>query len=396
MKKKIFGKNKNKNEPINNADPTIENQNQYDPNFTDYEHSNVNQNFYNEETDHQNNTPNFDNDSSANTNSFYDQEQPNKNNIDGTENSPNAKLKPKFSNGRIYVENKESMPNYFNTNGNYLYDETLNKHDKNFEVNFHKDNDKLLYKIRNLGADGTKFNKKYLNMTLHGINVDIYSGDRIVILSDLKNYDNFFVDLLKNKVKKNDGNIFAIKKKSSTWTDAHEEGGSSLFNQEINFNSLEDINYNSIVSFRNSLVVILSKIISKFELAINNTVVIKFLEEFFLIDNRNKSFNDLSKSEQNRFILLCDILLKKRIIYAAYIGIDLNIRDKIHFYRFLSEYITNRDIVFFLVTNDIIELKILCNKIIIIANRTIKEEKYFREILKYYESIDDYIILNIK
>lgn len=390
MKNRIFGKKKSQVGLTNSVNETIENENKlYNDNFVDQQYTN--QQVYNEEIHTQNS-----NKYPYAANGIVNDNQRDSNDINNLDDSWTTKLKPKFSNGHIYVENKDVIPNYFNTNGNYLYNETLNKHNHDFETFLPKDSEKLLYNIRNLGADGTKFNKKYLNVTLQNINFDIYSNDRIAILSDLKNYDNLLFDLLKNKVKKNDGNIFAIKKKSSIWTDAHDGESTNLLDKSLNMNNLEDINYSVICNFKNTLTVILDKIISKFESTISNQIVMKLLEEFFLVDSRNESFNDLSEPEKNRFILLCDIIVKKRIIYAAYIGIDLNIRDKIHFFRFLSEYITNRDIVFFLITNDIIELKILCNKIIIIANRTIKEERYFKEILKYYESIDDYIILNIK
>lgn len=302
-------------------------------------------------------------------------------------------LKPRFLNGKVYLENKEEMLTNPNEEKDIFQDITFKKTSSKFVDLTEEDNSKTLFRIKDLGVSNIKSNKQYANMELHNINLDIHSGDRIVILSDQRNYETLFVDLLKNNIKNTKGSILVLKKKNAIWLDAYD--GKSLINRDFDLNTLGDINYNLISSFKNSLATILTKVISYFNIEITSKTLAKISDSFFLTSKMGASYNDLTIYEKYRFIFLCDIVMNKRVICINYMSIDLTIKEKICLFRFLNDYLVGKDIALILISNDITELKFLCNKIVIISNNTIKEEKYFKDILKNYESIDDYLALNL-
>lgn len=390
-------KRKDKNQNANNQNNNSQEQNvnqvdSYNVNPDqqyDYSSQNVEfdqDNYYTNEMDqgfslYQNNQNDF-------SNSYLNQEEP----------------KVFYQNGVIHMaDSNQFSPSYFNTNDNqnYLPKSGLqNVQPSSLDIPYYApspvNKKEPLYKVRNLCFKGESDNKFYKTLTLYNINLDIYSGDRIVFLSDNGASENLFLDLLKNNEEKSDGYIFASKKDSAIWKDVYEDQEVNIEYKNTNINNLLDINYELIISFKNSLELILNKVISKFEVNINSDELTKFLDFFCFSDKNKLNFFQLSISEQNRFILLLDILVGKRIIYMNNVSLDLALKEKIFFYRFLTNYLNNRDNVLFLITNDITELKILCNRAVVFSHGGKREDSYFQEILKHYDSLDDFVILNLK
>lgn len=263
-------------------------------------------------------------------------------------------------------------------------------------------NSSIIYRIQNLYFSELNDKNLYFGHELDDFNFDIYALDRIVIISDDSVTNLLLIDVLRGDEQKTNGYIFKNLIREQKWIDVDNNEydkykiESMNLDEEIIYN-LTSPDYFSFASNKKSKVEkTINKILKTLSIEVDNDFQnnLFFLLKFtpFL----NSSIFELDDLNIEKFITICDILIGKKVILIKNICQGMSHNEKIDLFTFLNKYFSKKRITVIYASDDYLEANLLANKVMVIKNGRISEFKNVEEILTVFETIDSFILHNLK
>lgn len=254
----------------------------------------------------------------------------------------------------------------------------------------------ILYKIYNITYNKNHEPEKqgYLN----NVCLDIYPGDRIAFMSNDSISDSTLLDILINKIEKDSGYVFCNLKREQKWLDIHSNEYKGFDLETFNQKNKEMYQFNSpdyLVYANYKMDTIWSafkKIFNAFKVKPNEIVFNELTKLLKLDEDKKVKINDLTDLHIRKINFICDVLFSKKVIVINNITNNLDVPQKLNFYRYINILFEKTDNVVLYNIQDIMEVKLFANRLVIIDNGDFVVNKRLKDILNTFETLDIFIV----
>lgn len=254
----------------------------------------------------------------------------------------------------------------------------------------------VLYKLYNLSYN--KNNDPLVEGSLKNISLDIFPGDRIAIMSNDSYSDSLLLDVLTNKKEKESGYIFCNLKRGQKWLDVYSEEFKGFNVEQFNQKNtalyqLKSPNYIAYANSKNDTIAsTFKKIFKAYQAKIDETILNNLLSLLQLDKEMKLKIVDATILHNRKINFICDVLFKKKVIVLNNITSNLDVRQKMNFYRYINNLYQNSDTVIIFNVKDTIEVKLFANRLVMIDEGELLVNKRLKDILNTFETLDLFIV----
>ena len=263
-------------------------------------------------------------------------------------------------------------------------------------------NSNVFYRVSNIEFNTWNEDDIYFGYKLNDISFDIFSTDRIVIISDNSISNQLLIDVLRGDETKTSGYIYKNLVRAQKWIDIDDPEYDQYKIQSMDLN--EEVYYGltspDYLSFginkKDNVGITMSKIFKALQVQVNEQFKEKLLKLMKFESFLNVNVFELDDLNLEKFITICDILIGKKIILMKSICQGMTYNDKTELFKFLNKYFDAKKVTVLYAADDYLVANLLATKIMIIKEGNLIDVKRVDNLLAYFNSINDYILYTIK
>lgn len=313
----------------------------------------------------------------------------------------NRSLEQQLKNVEEYSINETEIESIINAQKNIL-ETQMELQNKIYSLRQDYANSSVFFKITNLYFNTWNEDDIYFGYKLNDLSFDVYSTDKIVVISDNSITNQLLIDVLRGDETKTSGHIYKNLTREQKWIDVDDPDydqykiQSMDLNEEI-FYGLTSPDYLSFgIRKKDNVGITLSKICR----ALSVQVEEEFKNKLITLMNFNEYLNhnvfELDDLNLEKFITICDILIGKKILLIKSICQGMSYNQKMELLRFLNNYFDAKKITVIYASDDYLEANLIASKIMLIKNGYIVAFENLNNILSKFNTINDYIVYTLR
>lgn len=263
-------------------------------------------------------------------------------------------------------------------------------------------NSNVFYRIKNLEFNTWNEDDIYFGYKLKDFTFDVFSTDRIVVISDDSITNQLLIDVLRGDEPKTKGYIYKNLNREQKWIDVDNDDYNQFkvqgmdLNEEV-FYGLTSPDYLSFgVNKKDNVGTTMNKIFKTLSVQVDEQFKTKLIDLLKFKRYLKVNIFELDDLNLEKFITLCDILIGKKIVLIKSICQGMSYNEKQELFKFLNKYFDRKKITVLYASDDYLEANLLATKIMVIKDSNLIEFKRVDNILKYFNSIDEFILHSLK
>lgn len=325
-----------------------------------------------------------------------------------------SELKEKIFNLNREIEDKLERINKFNVEsddvGELIYTRKFIEQrqeeikDKIYELKDDFANSNIFYKVKNLFFETYDEEDIYFGYKLEDISFDVYPKDRIVIVSDNSITNQLLVDVLKGDELKTSGYIYKNVLRKNQWVDTAnlDYNYTTISNIDLNEELLYGLNSPDYLSFgiknkkRDNVFMSMQRIFKSLEVSPEDKIREKLIQLMRFESQLDKKLVELDDLNLEKFFTICDILINKKMILIKSICQGMSFNEKMELLNFLNKYFALNNITAIYASDDLNDVNLFATKVMVIKEGQIMDFKSIDTILKQFNSVNEFVIHNLK
>lgn len=273
---------------------------------------------------------------------------------------------------------------------------------KIYELKDNYVNNNIFYKVQNVFFNTWDEDNIYFGYKLEDVTFDVYSGDRIVVISDDSITNQLLIDVLRGDEVKTSGYVYKNLFRKNQWIDTDD--------LKFNYSTLNDIDLNDELMYgltspdylsfglkkKDNVLVSMKKIFSSLGKSPNEKFVMRLIELMSFDSETNKNIFELDDLNLEKFITICDIAIDKKMILIKNICQGMSFNQKNDLLIFLNEYFTKNNVTVIYASDDLYDVNLCASKVMVIKKSQVIDFKPIEKILDTFKTVNDYVFYNLK
>lgn len=273
---------------------------------------------------------------------------------------------------------------------------------KIFELKESFVNNNIFYRIQNLFFKTWDENNIYFGYKLENINFDVYSGDRIVVLSDDSITNQLLIDVLRGDEIKTSGYVYKNLFRKKQWIDVDD--------LKFNYSTLSDIDLNDellygltspdYLSFglkkKDNVIMSMKKIFTSLGKTPNEKFLKKLINLMAFEPETTKNIFELDDLNLEKFITICDIAIDKKMILMKSICQGMSYNEKNALLNFLSDHFSKSNATVIYASDDLNDVNLFATKVMVLKKYQLMDFKPIDKILDSFQTVNDFVFYQLK